>query len=54
MFPNAAVHPKNATLEGTSTLQILFQGNEELVGIDFKLPLFGGDPTYFIHHLVSI
>ena len=34
IFPNDAIHTKNATLEKALTLQILFQEKEELAGMD--------------------
>jgi hypothetical protein len=34
IFPSAAVHAKNATLEGTLILQIFFQGKGEPSGMD--------------------
>jgi hypothetical protein len=33
IFPNVVVHTKNAILERAITLQILFQGNGELVSM---------------------
>jgi len=34
ILPRAAVHTKNATLEGALPLKILFQGNEKPIGMD--------------------
>jgi hypothetical protein len=34
IFPRAAVHTKKLTLDGTLTLQMVFQGNDELDGMD--------------------
>jgi hypothetical protein len=53
IFPNA-VHTKNVSYKGASTLQIFFQGNGESTGngqhmvkrLDFKLLPLRGNPTY--------
>jgi hypothetical protein len=34
ILSRAAVHTKNATLEGALPLKILFQGNEKPIGMD--------------------